>query len=300
MQCPRIRLGPGGPEFSRIVAGVWRLASWNMSLAGRETYIRECLELGVTTFDHADIYGDYQAEALFGEALARMPGLRSQMQLVSKCGIKMMSGHRPQIRVPHYDTESGHIIASAEQSLRNLQTDHLDVLLIHRPDPLMDFDDIAHAFTRLQESGKVRHFGVSNFTAHQFRCLHQRFPLVTNQVEFSPKFTQPMYDQTFDQLQSDRIAPMIWSPLAGGALVSDAHPEFHRVRAAIAKVAEETGYSVASVIYAWIMKLPCRPVPITGSGRIAAIADAVRACSLELTREQWFAILEGAHGHPPP
>jgi predicted oxidoreductase len=300
MQSPRIRLSPGGPAFSRIVAGVWRLADWNMSLSGRETYIRQCLELGVTTFDHADIYGDYQAEALFGDVLAHTPGLREQMQLVSKCGIRMMSAQRPDIRVAHYDTSAAHIIASAEQSLRNLHTDHLDVLLIHRPDPLMDFDVIAQAFQTLQQAGKVRHFGVSNFTAHQFSCLHQRFPLVTNQVEFSPKFLQPMYDQTFDQLQADRIAPMIWSPLAGGSLVSDAQPALHRVQAAIAKVAAQADASVASVIHAWIMKLPCRPVPITGSGRIAAIADAVRACSLELSREQWFAILEAAHGHPPP
>ncbi len=300
MQSPRVRLSPGGPEFSRIVAGVWRMADWQMSLAGRDSYIRHCLELGVTTFDHADIYGEYQAEALFGEALAHAPGLRQQMQLVSKCGIKMMSSQRPDIGVAHYDTGSAHIIASAEQSLRNLHTDHLDVLLIHRPDPLMDFDDIAHAFTRLQKAGKVLHFGVSNFTAHQFSCLHQRFPLVTNQVEFSPKFLQPMYDQTFDQLQSDRIAPMIWSPLAGGSLVRDTHVDLQRVQAAIAKVAAQLDTSAASVIHAWIMKLPCRPVPITGSSRIAAIADAVRACSLELSREQWFAILEAAHGHPPP
>ena len=300
MQSPRIRLSPGGPEFSRIVAGVWRIANWNLSLTGRETYIRECLELGVTTFDHADIYGDYQAEALFGVALARAPGLRQKMQLVSKCGIRMMSPQRPNISVAHYDTRGAHIISSAEQSLRNLQTDHLDLLLIHRPDPLMDFDDIAHAFSQLQNAGKVLHFGVSNFTAHQFSCLHQRFPLVTNQVEFSPKYLQPMYDQTFDQLQADRIAPMIWSPLAGGSLVSDAHPELQRVQAAIAKVAAQTGASAASVIHAWIMKLPCRPVPITGSGRIAAIAEAVQACALELTHEQWFAILEAAHGHPPP
>jgi predicted oxidoreductase len=300
MDCPRIKTGPKGPEFSRIVAGVWRIADWQLTVQQRLSYIRQCLELGVTTFDHADIYGNYGAEGLFGEALALQPALRAQMQLVSKCGIKMMSAARPHIGLPHYDTGRAHIIASAEQSLRNLHTDHLDLLLIHRPDPLMDFDEIAEAFVTLQKAGKVKHCGVSNFTAHQFNCLQDRIPLVTNQVEFSPAFTAPMYDATFDQLQADRIAPMIWSPLAGGRLVSGDHPELERVRKKIAEIAEQVGQSSAVVIFAWIMKLPCRPVPIAGSGRIAAITEAVTATRLELSREQWFAILEAALGHPPP
>ena len=180
MQCPTHRLvpqGQDGPEFSRIVAGVWRIAQWNMSAQERLRYIEQNLELGVTTFDHADIYGDYGAESLFGEALALRPELRGKMQLVSKCGIRVMSGQRPEIGLPHYDTGGAHILASAERTLRNLRTEVLDVLLIHRPDPLMDFDEIAEAFTTLRRQGKVKYFGVSNFTPSQFAGLSSRIPL---------------------------------------------------------------------------------------------------------------------------
>src|SRR5205085_3772351 len=133
----------------------------------------------------ADIYGGYGVEGLFGEALRRQPALRERMQLVSKCGIKLVSPQRPLHTVQHYDTSAAHIIASAEESLRQLHTDRLDLLLIHRPDPLMDFDEIAEAFSALKKSGKVLHFGVSNFSRHQFESLNRRIALATNQVEFS-------------------------------------------------------------------------------------------------------------------
>src|SRR5262249_31365857 len=145
----------------------------------RLAFLQQALELGVTSMDHADIYGDYGCEALFGEALALQPSLRGQMELVSKCGIKLVSRHRPGHASHIYDTSRAHIVASAENSLRSLRTDYLDLLLIHRPDPLMDADEIAEAFSSLRASGKVRHFGVSNFTPSQFELLHSRFPLVT-------------------------------------------------------------------------------------------------------------------------
>jgi predicted oxidoreductase len=149
---------------------MWRIGEWNMSQQ-RLAWIEQCLALGVTSFDHADIYGDYSAEGLFGEALALQPGLRDKMELVSKCGIKLLAAP-PGHAIQHYDTSAAHITSSVEHSLRQLQTDRLDLLLIHRPDPLMDFDEIAGAFTQLQASGKVLHFGVSNFSRHQFECLN--------------------------------------------------------------------------------------------------------------------------------
>ncbi|TFW22605.1 oxidoreductase [Massilia arenosa] len=276
---------------------MWRMAQWGMSVEQRIDFIEQCLEMGVTSFDHADIYGGYGVEALFGDALRARPSLRDRMEIISKCGIKLVSPQRPLHTIQHYDTSAGHIIASAEESLRQLHTDHLDLLLIHRPDPLMDFDEIAGAFTRLREAGKVKHFGVSNFSRHQFECLNRRIDLVTNQVEFSPLHLAPAFDETFDGLQDLGISPMIWSPLAGGKLFSGTEANTEALRLVIKEVADELDQPFASVVFAWIMALPCRPAPITGSGRIEAVAVAVAGTQFELTRPQWFRILRAARAH---
>jgi predicted oxidoreductase len=295
--CPRITLRDGGPELSRIVAGMWRMNEWGLSVEERVAFIEQCIELGVTTFDHADIYGDYGVEGVFGEALREQPLLRDRIELVSKCGIKLVSTKRPGHGIQHYDTSASHIIASAEESLRQLHTDHLDLLLIHRPDPLMDFDEIAEAFTRLRDAGKVKHFGVSNFTRHQFECLNRRVALATNQVEFSPLVTAPMFDETFDGMQDLRIAPMVWSPLAGGRVFSSNDANAVNVRSVIEEIAQGSGWPFASVLFAWIMALPSRPVPLTGTGRIEAIRKAVLGTTVALERDDWFRILRAARGH---
>jgi predicted oxidoreductase len=284
-------------NLSRIVAGMWRMAEWDMTPQQRLSFIEQCIALGVTSFDHADIYGGYGVEGLFGEALALKPSLRAQMQIVSKCGIKLVSGRRPSHAIQHYDTSAAHIVASVENSLRELRTDYLDLLLIHRPDPLMDFDEVAGAFERLRSEGKVREFGVSNFSRHQFEVLNRRVPLVTNQVEFSPLHLEPMFDETFDGLQDLGVQPMIWSPLGGGRLFTAGDERGERLRLKIKEVADELGRPFASVVFAWIMQLPCRPVPLTGSGRIESIEVAVEACQFELSRPQWFEILRAARGH---
>ena len=299
LACPRTatRQDGHGLPLSRIIAGMWRLGEWNMPVAARVAFIEECIALGVTTFDHADIYGDYGVETLFGEALRAAPGLRERIEIVSKCGIKLLSSKRPTHTIQHYDTSFEHIVASAEASLRQLGTDRLDLLLIHRPDPLMNFDEVAEAFTRLQQDGKVRHVGVSNFTRHQFESLNRRVPLATNQVEFSPLHVAPLFDETFDGLQDLGVAPMIWSPLGGGRLFTSAEPQVVQLRTVIQDVADRLGQSFASVVFAWIMALPSRPMPLTGSGRIESIAAAVAATGLQLERSDWFAILRAARGH---
>ena len=297
LSCPSITTSKGGPTLSHIVAGMWRMNEWNLTPQQRVSFIEQCLDLGVTSFDHADIYGGYGVEAVFGEALALQPSLRARMQLVSKCGIKLINGARPEHTIQHYDTSASHIITSAEHSLRQLGTDHLDLLLIHRPDPLMNFDEIANAFRRLRQDGKVKHFGVSNFSRHQFESLNPRIALATNQVEFSPLCVAPMFDETFDGLQDLGVSPMIWSPLAGGRLFSSDDADGLRVRAVIQKVADEVRRPFGSVVFAWIMQLPSRPIPLTGSGRIQAIAEAVEATQFTLSRSQWFEILRAARGH---
>ena len=290
MQTPTLQISPQGPTFSRIVLGLWRMADWAMSPQQRLAFLQQALELGITTIDQADIYGGYQSEALLGEALALAPQLRERLQIVTKCGIKLVSPARPSHQIQHYDTSRTHIIASAEQSLRNMRTETIDVLLIHRPDPLMDADEIAEAFLSLQQSGKVKHFGVSNFTVSQFDLLASRIPLVTNQVELSLLHMNPLQDGSLDQCQRERLSPMIWSALAGGRLLSDEGEQAQRVRAVLARLAAELNVAVSTIALAWILQHPSKPVVLTGSGKIASIKEAVAATEIMLSREQWFAL----------
>jgi predicted oxidoreductase len=297
LNCPRIATRSGGLELSRVVAGMWRMGEWGMSVEQRVALIEQCIDLGVTSFDHADIYGGYGVEGLFGEALRARPSLRDRIELVSKCGIKLLSPKRSQHTIQHYDTTADHIVASSEESLRQLNTDRLDLLLIHRPDPLMDFDEIADAFTRLRTAGKVLHFGVSNFSRHQFEALNRRIELATNQVEFSPLHVAPMFDETFDGMQDLRVSPMVWSPLGGGRLFTSSEPNVENLRLVVKDVADRMKVPFASVVFAWIMQLPSRPIPLTGTGRVEAIAVAVAGAGITLSRADWFRILRAARGH---
>lgn len=303
MAVSRIQLAPEGPACSRFVAGFWRLSDWDMTPRERLSFIQMCLDLGVTTMDHADIYGDYACEGMFGEALALDPSLRDRMELVSKCGIQLVSPARPETGVKHYDTGRDYIVASAERSLRKLATDRLDVLLIHRPDPLMDADEIAEAFTGLRRDGKVLHFGVSNFTPSQFQLLASRldFPLVTNQVEISPLQLAPLHDGTLDLCQQLRIRPMAWSCLGGGRLMVDHDDQARQVRLVLHEIGEELGgVGMDQVAYAWVLRHPSQPLPIVGTGKLARLQSAVESGEVALTRQQWFRIWEASAGQPVP
>lgn len=295
----RITLAPQGPEFSRFVMGYWRLMDWNMSAQELASFIEEHLDLGITTVDHADIYGGYQCEAAFGEAMKLSPALRERMEIITKCGIATTA--KAEHALGHYITDRDHIIRSAEQSLTNLATDRLDLLLIHRPDPLMDADEVAEAFLALHQSGKVRHFGVSNFTPAQFTLLQSRLPftLATNQVEISPVYQPLLLDGTLDQLQQLRIRPMAWSCLGGGRLFND--DAFQPLRDELAKVAQElNAETIEQVVYAWILRLPSQPLPIIGSGKIERVRSALAAEQLNMTRQQWFRIRKAALGYDVP
>ena len=288
------------PLMSRIVAGAWRMSDWNWSAQERLRWIEQCVELGVTTFDHADIYGGYTVETLFGEALALAPTLREKLQLVTKCGICLTSPARPAHRVKHYNTSFDHIVSSVENSLRVLGTDHIELLLIHRPDALMDADVVASAFTHLQLQGKVLHFGVSNFTVAQFELLQSRFPLVTNQIELHPLYLAPLTDGTLDQCQQRRIQPMIWSPLAGGRLITSPEATAVRVRKALEAVGTRRGVSLATMAFAWLLRHPSRPIPVAGSRRIEAMREAVAALDVKLDAQDWTEIWAAGSGHEAP
>ncbi|MGU7773387.1 aldo/keto reductase [Burkholderia sp. MR1-5-21] len=304
-RCTTISTGSDALVLSRIVFGMWRIADWRLSRGERRALIEAALELGVTSFDHADIYGDYTAERLFGEVLADAPHLRERMQLVTKCGIRLVSAQRPEHRIKHYDTRAAHIVASVEQSLRALHADRLDLLLLHRPDPLMDADEVAETFAALRRDGKVRAFGISNFTPAQAALLQDRMAahgmaLATNQVECSLLHLAPLDDGTFDQAQRWRCPPMLWSPLAGGRVLTDASPAATRVRARAERIGGALGVPATTVLFAWLLALPCRPLPIVGSSRIAALREAVAATRVTLEREHWFELLHAARGADVP
>lgn len=287
----RIQISANGPEFSRIAFGMWRLNSWQLTAQQRLTLIQQALDLGITTLDHADIY---QSEVPFGEALSLAPSLRDRIEIVTKCGIIL---NQP---INYYNTDRAYIINSLENSLRNLRTEYVDLLLIHRPDPLMQADEIAAAFEHLHTSGKVRHFGVSNFTPSQFDLLASRHPLVTNQIELSPLFLDPLHDGTLDQCQQHRISPMIWSALAGGRVFAESSERAQRLRNTLDELAAHYGVSAATIVYAWLLQHPSKPVVLTGSGRVSVLQEAVAATELTLTRAHWFSIWSASTGTSVP
>ena len=300
-----IQLARKGPSVSRLVYGAWRLYEDPQGHASAHVRgkIDACCEMGITTFDHADIYGDYRCEELFGQALAEQPSLRPRLQLISKCGIELVSPGRPKHSIKQYNTSRAHIIASAENSLRCLRTDWLDVLLIHRPDPLLNPHEVAEAFGALHASGKVRYFGVSNFTPAQWRALqaHLPMPLVTNQIELSPMHLPPLYDGTLDQCVEFGVAPMAWSPLGGGRLLQEADAATTRLRVALQGVGKQLGGApIDAVTYAWLLHHPAGVIPIIGSSQIDRIRNARSALELQMSREQWFTILRAATGHDVP
>ena len=298
----RQKLHPEGPDFSKIASGLWRLDQWGMSPQEIVAWIETSLELGITTFDHADIYGLYTNEALFGQALKIDPSLRNRMELVTKCDICLVCDERPHHRINHYNTTPSHIISSVEQSLKHLKTDYLDLVLLHRPDPLMDADATADAFNSLKRAGKINHVGVSNFTPSQVDLLQSSLdtPIVTNQVEFSLHHIAPIFDGTFDQAQEYRLSPMFWSPFSGGKLFSGDDEQSQRIHSVLKPMREKYSASTAQITLAWLMQLPCNGVPIMGTGKTERLKDAAEATAIELDRQDWFSLLVASQGHPVP
>ncbi|MRX73565.1 oxidoreductase [Bacillus lacus] len=290
-------------SFSALIHGLWRLDEWELSKEEVLTLIEQCLEIGITTFDHADIYGNYTCEEIFGSGLKLKPSLREKMEIVTKCGIQFQSPNRPDIQSHHYNTSKDHIIHSAERSLKNLQTDYIDVLLIHRPDPFMDPAEVAEAFSRLRSDGKVRYFGVSNFKRQQYDMLQSYLdaPLVTNQIELSAYNLENFEDGTVDLCLEKRISPMAWSPLARGEIFTSQDERAVRLRSTLQKVADETGAAgIDQILFAWLLSHPANIMPIIGSGKIDRITSAVNSLPITLNRDQWFDILQSSMGHDIP
>lgn len=283
---------PQGPAFSRIITGAWRWHTVSPDTIDR--LIQTSLDEGITTFDHADLYGDHSNEELFGVSLKKNPALRDKMQLVTKCGIKFRSAKRPGTWVKHYDTSKEHIIWSVENSLRMLHTDHLDLLLIHRPDPLLDPHEVASAFSQLKAQGKVLHFGVSNFTRPQFYMLQKfvPFPLVTNQIEISLTHVDTLFNGDLDLLMEQQASAMAWSPLGGGRLVANEREMFSK--------ASKYNASYSQLALAWLLRHPAPIFPVIGTTKPERITEAAKSIAITLDRQDWFEMLQWARGFEVP
>ncbi len=294
----RVKLGIDF-EISRVVHGYWRLNDWKLTDSQCLDLIKRSMEVGVTTFDHADIYGNYTCEELFGKALALDPSLRDEMEIITKCGITFKSENRPENDGHYYNTSREHIISSAERSLKNFGTDYIDLLLIHRPDFLMNPEEVASAFSQLKREGKVKNFGVSNFLPHQFDMLQSYVDekLVTNQVELSPWNVENFENGVMDSALKNRIKPMAWSPLGGGEIFRSQSLKAIRLREALEEVRAEIGADgIDQVIYAWLLTHPAGIIPVVGTGNFNRIKGAVKALDYHLNRRQWFKILDASRG----
>jgi predicted oxidoreductase len=312
---PTSQLGKSDLVASRIAYGCWRLVSPECSESnpdrkaqGRRAVIA-AYEAGYSLFDHADIYCNGEAERIFGQVLKEVPGMRDRILIATKCGVCRQGDPKPESPY-RYDLSAGHVIWSCEQSLKRLGTDRIDLYQLHRPDYLCDPEEVATVFCRLQQSGKVRHFGVSNFRPAQVAALQKAcpMPLVSNQVEISLARLDCFHDGTLDQCLSEKMTPLAWSPLAAGRLATNdpidlrdpLHARRIHIREVLDLIARERQTTRSVVAVAWLLRHPSHIVPIVGSTDPARIAESTQATELELSRNEWYRLLEAAIGQRLP
>ncbi|WP_425079284.1 aldo/keto reductase [Ruegeria denitrificans] len=286
-------------EMSRLVYGMWRLGDDSDTSAGHvEAKIQACLDQGITTFDQADIYGGYQAEAVLGAALRANPSLRQKMEIVTKCDIVAPVGRYADAKVKYYDTSCAHILKSVETSLSEMAIDHIDLLLIHRPDPMMDHHETGAALDEVVASGKVGAVGVSNFRPWDWSLLQSamKTQLVTNQIETSLGEISPFTngDLAFHQQHGHPV--MAWSPLGGGLLMAGNPP----VGVVADEIAARFGVDRAAVAVAFLLAHPANILPVLGTNNLDRIKRASDALKVKLDRESWFRLYEAALGHEVP
>ena len=285
-----------GQSVSRLVYGMWRLGDDTDTSPGHiQAKIEACLAQDITTMDQADIYGDYGAEALLGACFQAAPHLRDKVEIITKCDIVAPVGRHASARVKYYDTTRAHIHASVETSLKLMNIEQIDLLLIHRPDPLMDHVETGRALDDLIDSGKVAAVGVSNFRPWDWSLLQSAMDnlLATNQIELSVVAHEPFTNGDIAFLQEHGVPPMAWSPLAGGALFSNAHAP---LMAKLAEIASAQNVDAAAVAIAWLLHHPSKPIPVMGTNNLQRIAKLADATKVVIDRESWFDIYTAALG----
>lgn len=285
-------------KLSPIVAGTMNWGIWDKKLSTSEMIhlINICVENKISTFDHADIYGSYTTEAEFGKAFAESKIAREKIQLISKCGIQLEGNRKNTIK--HYDYSKEYIIWSAENSLKNLQTDYLDVFLLHRPSPLMVADEIAEAVEKLKKDGKIIDFGLSNFTSSQTELIRQKTGINYNQIQFSATHHEAMLDGSFDYMQVHGIRPMSWNPL--GTVFREDTEQTRRLKKVLAELVEKYGVGSDTILLAWILQHPAKVIPVAGTVNIARIQQLMKAVELKMDKQDWFAIWTESMGNEVP
>lgn len=285
-------------QLSPIVAGTMNWGIWDKKLSTSEMIhlINICIENKISTFDHADIYGSYTTEAEFGKAFTESKIAREKIQLISKCGIQLEGSRKNTIK--HYDYSKEYIIWSAENSLKNLQTDYLDVFLLHRPSPLMVADEIAEAVEKLKKDGKIIDFGLSNFTSSQTDLIRKKAEVSYNQVQFSATHHEAMLDGSFDYMQVHDIRPMSWNPL--GTVFREDTEQTRRLKKVLAELVEKYGVGSDTILLAWILQHPAKVIPVAGTVNIARIQQLMKAVELKMDKQDWFAIWTESMGNEVP
>ncbi|WP_082041735.1 aldo/keto reductase family oxidoreductase [Lacinutrix sp. Hel_I_90] len=287
-------------NYSKIIAGTMTWGVWGKKLSKTEMIkrINHCIENGITAFDHADIYGDYTTEAEFGSAFAESGANRSSLQFISKCGIQYLGKTRHYNKVKHYDYSKAYIIASAEASLKHLKTEYLDLLLLHRPSPLMEAEVIAEAFSQLKKQGKVRAFGVSNFTPSQMDLIRKETEVSANQIEFSLTQHTAIHDGTLDYLTTNNIQAMAWSPL--GTVFKEDTEQIRRIRKQLDELTHKYNATEDQLLLAWLLKHPAAIHPVIGTTNLDRMTNAAKTVAIDLDLEDWFLILVSCQGHKVP
>ena len=287
-------------NFSKITAGTMTWGQWGKKLSKQEMIdlMHHCLENNIHTFDHADIYGDYSTEADFGNAFAESGIKRSQIELISKCGIQYIGNSRPDLKVKHYNYTKEYIIWSAENSLKHLKTDYLDLLLLHRPSPLLQPEVVAEAVSTLKKEGKIKSFGVSNFTPSQTDLLNKYVGVEVNQTEFSLTQHTAMHDGTLDHMMLNNIQPMSWSPL--GYVFKEDTEQTRRIHKQLGTLLDKYNATEDQLLLAWILKHPSNIIPVVGTTTKQRLKDAYAATKINLELEDWFLILVACQGHKVP
>ena len=287
-------------QLSPIIAGVMNWGLWDKNLNTREMnhLIHLFYENGITSFDHADIYGGYTTETAFGKAWANSKIAREKVQFISKCGIQYIAESRHENRIKHYEYSKEYIISSVENSLKNLQTDYLDIFLLHRPSPLMRANEIAEAVEKLKADGKILSFGVSNFTASQTALIQSKTEVSFNQIQFSATHHDAMLDGSLDYMELHNIQPMAWNPL--GVAFRENTDQTFRLRQLLAKLVEKYGVGADIILLAWVKQHPANILPVAGTINVSRIQQLMKAQTLVLDTQDWFAIWAEPMGHRVP
>lgn len=282
-------------KFSPIIVGTMRWGIWGANHSEREVQglIETSMDLGLSTFDHADIYGDYTTEKLFGDAFSKMKIKREEVQLISKCGIEMPCENRD-FKLKSYNYSKEYILNSVDKSLENLKTDYLDLLLLHRPSPLINPEEIGETFGILRENHKVRHFGVSNFSTSQFDLINDAFPLVTNQIEISVNQTNAFYDGTLEQMMLKKLQPMAWSVM--GNYFTEKSIQNIRIKKVLEELCPKYHAEENQILLTFILKHPAKIRPIIGTSKPENIRKFSDSLSINLERQDWFRLLEASVG----